>query len=137
VGKIFVFSDGGAIGNPGPAAVGVIVKDEKGRILASFGKFIGHATNNIAEYQGVIKALKWIKEKGQISPSFQIHFFLDSRLVVNQLRGIFKVKEAKLRELILKIRGLEQELGGDIFYHLVPRKKNFLADLEVKKVLFP
>ena len=58
--KIFVFADGGARGNPGPAAIGVVVKDEEGKVLTQFGKSIGETTNNVAEYKAVIEALNWI-----------------------------------------------------------------------------
>jgi len=131
--KFFVFTDGGALGNPGPAAVGVVIRCENGKVLAQFGKFIGRTTNNVAEYQAVIEALKWILSHVPC-PMSRVTFFLDSRLVVNQLNGFFKIKDAKLRELIVQVRQLEQELGGNISYHLIPREKNFLADREVKKI---
>ena len=130
--KLSIFCDGGAIGNPGPAAVGVVIKDEKGKILTQFGKAIGHATNNTAEYMGVVKALERLKFEIRNS-KFEIEridFYLDSMLVVNQLNGIFKIKNPKLREMVLKIRNLEQEVGGKIFYHFIPREKN-LAHLLV------
>ena len=142
--KLFVFTDGGALDNPGPAAVGVVIRRENGKVLTSFGKFIGNTTNNVAEYQGVIEALNWLKNNFQFSISpkanqapliFNFQFFLDSRLVVNQLNGLFKIKNPKLRELIFKVRQLEQELGGSISYQHIPREKNFLADAEVKKIL--
>ena len=136
--KLFVFTDGGASGNPGPAAVGVVIRQENGKVLTSFGKNIGRTTNNVAEYTAVIEALRWLKENKEMwkweAGSESVHFFLDSRLVVNQLNGFFKIKDAKLRELIVQVRQLEQELGGNISYHLIPREKNFLADREVKKI---
>ncbi|MBL7150450.1 ribonuclease HI family protein [Candidatus Microgenomates bacterium] len=129
-----IYCDGGAIGNPGPAAVGVVIQDEKGKVLTQFGKPIGHATNNIAEYMGVIEALKCLNVRGSIlrqssgqgfgARGQRVDFYLDSRLVVNQLNGVFKVKNPKLRELVLKIRNLEQEVGAEIFYHYIPREKN-------------
>lgn len=132
--KLLIFTDGGAIGNPGPAAVGVVVKDERGKFLTSFGEFIGTTTNNVAEYQAVIEALKWL-QLHVTCYMLHISFFLDSRLVVNQLNGLFKIKNAKLRELVIKVRQLEQAVGGNISYQFIPREKNFLADREVKKVL--
>lgn len=134
--KLFVFTDGGAIDNPGPAAIGVVIKIGE-KTIAKFGKRIGTATNNVAEYTAVIEAMKWLDENYQIIKlsSCQIEFFLDSKLVVNQLNGVFKVKEPNLRNLIVKIRQLEQALGGGISYQSIPREKNFAADSEVKKAL--
>lgn len=133
--KFTIFCDGGARGNPGPAAIAFVVIAD-GKTIYKFAKAIGKATNNVAEYQAVIEALKWLKNKSPIT-NYQspITFFLDSQLIVNQLRGFYKIKDAKLRNLIIKIRGLEQEIGGKIFYHLVPRAKNQLADSLVNQIL--
>lgn len=134
--KLTIFCDGGARGNPGPAAIAFVVVVD-GKILYKFAKAIGRATNNVAEYRAVIEALNWLKENPKIihSPLSILHFYLDSQLIVNQLRGFYKIKDAKLRNLIIKIRGLEQEIGGKIFYHLVPRAKNQLADSLVNQIL--
>lgn len=132
--RLTVFADGGARGNPGPAATGFVVKDSSGKIIHQQGKYIGKATNNVAEYQAVIEALKWIKSSIQY-PVSSIQFFLDSKLIVNQLNGLFKVKEIKMRNLIIKVRQLEREVGGNVFYQLVPRQKNLLADSLVNQIL--
>lgn len=136
--KLIIFTDGGARGNPGPAAIGVVIKSETGQNLALFSQLLGESTNNIAEYQAVIAALEWLKENKQINKyaNMQIvQFYLDSKLVVNQLNGFFKIKDSRLRELLLKIRQLEQEVGGNIYYNLVPREKNWEADALVNKAL--
>ncbi len=136
--KLIIFTDGGARGNPGPAAVGVVIKTEEGQILATISQTLGETTNNVAEYQGVVAALEWIKKNKQINKyaNMQIvQFFLDSKLVVNQLNGLYKIKENHLKELILKVRQLEQEVGGDIYYGLIPREKNWEADSLVNKAL--
>ena len=132
--QLSVFCDGGARGNPGPAAIGFVVKGDSGKILKKCGKFIGRATNNVAEYQAVIEALTWLKSEIQNS-KFKIQFFLDSRLVVNQLNGLFKIKNNKLRQLIVKVRQLEQEVGGNVSYHLIERSKNQEADQLVNETL--
>lgn len=132
--RIFVFADGGARGNPGPAAIGVIIKNNQGKILAKFGKYIGRATNNVAEYMAVIGALKWIKNSIQYSVS-SIQFFLDSKLIVNQLNGYYKIKNGNLRNLIIEVRKLEKEVGGNVFYRLIPRAKNRPADFLVNQTL--
>lgn len=131
---MIVHTDGGARGNPGPAAVGVVI-EEHGKTLASFGKQIGETTNNVAEYTAAVEALKWIKNYlPQIRVPLHgatIQFYLDSNLVVQQLNGRFKVKEPKLRELLAQIRILEAELGVVIQYSLIPREQNRRADFLV------
>jgi ribonuclease HI len=131
---LIVFTDGGARGNPGPAAVGYVIKNSLGRILCQQSMFVGQTTNNVAEYRAVIEALKWLIKKTNLNYS-QINFFLDSKLVVNQLNGFYKVKETKMRNLIIEVRQLERELGGNVFYHLIPRQKNKLADSLVNQTL--
>jgi len=131
-----IFTDGGARGNPGPAAVGVIVKNQQGERLASFGQFIGRATNNVAEYQGVMAALEWlITYQNEISNCQQINFYLDSTLVVNQLSGRFKIKDLKLKNLIIKIKDLEKKISQEIFYKFIPRTENYQADFLVNQAL--
>lgn len=130
--NIVIHTDGGARGNPGPAAIGVLVEQD-GKTLAAFGKKIGETTNNVAEYTAVVEALKHIKKESD--KIFQINFFLDSRLVVEQLNGRFKVKEPRLRELLAQVRILEQEIGSLIHYHLVPREQNTRADFLVNQAL--
>ena len=131
--KLSVFADGGARGNPGPAAVGFVVKEGR-RTLVRKGKSIGRTTNNVAEYQAVIEALKWIISGIKSRPS-TIDFFLDSKLIVNQLNGIFKIKNYRLRNLIVKVRQLEREVGGNVSYHFIPRTKNQEADTLVNQSL--
>lgn len=134
--KLIIFTDGGARGNPGPAAIGVVIKSEDGQNLASFSQTLGESTNNIAEYQAVVAALEWLKNNKHLTFNIQqYNFLLDSKLVVNQLNGFFKIKDSRLRELLLKIRQLEQEVGGNIYYNLVPRQKNWEADALVNKAL--
>ncbi len=131
-----IFTDGGARGNPGPAAVGVVVKGQNGERLTAFGKFIGQATNNVAEYQAVIAALEWLEKESQIFSGYQqINFYLDSALVVNQLNGKFKVKDLKLKNLIIKIKSLEKNISQKTFYQFIPRAENYQADFLVNQTL--
>lgn len=127
-----IFTDGGAIGNPGPAAIGVVVK-KNSQTVKKIAKYLGKTTNNVAEYMAVIEALEWLKTNGPWSG--EKVFWLDSKLVVNQLNGFFKVKDYKLRNLIVKVRELEREVGGNIIYRHVRREKNQEADALVKSVL--
>jgi ribonuclease HI len=135
--NIIIHTDGGARGNPGPAAIGVVIVEKKsptdlGKEIAAFGKRIGETTNNVAEYTAVLEALLWMKENYKQNVQ-GIRFFLDSTLVVNQLNGLFRVKEAHLRELLVKVRMLEGEVSGEISYHYVPREQNRRADFFVNK----
>jgi len=128
-----IHTDGGARGNPGPAAIGVVV-EKNNNLIYQLGKTIGDTTNNVAEYTAVVEALLYIKHV-KIEKQTKINFILDSMLVVNQLNGLFKIKEPKLRELVMKIRVLESETGGIITYRAVSRELNKLADLLVNKAL--
>lgn len=136
--KYFIYTDGGARGNPGQGAIGAVIKAENNRILQSIYQRIGKTTNNIAEYSAVVKALEWIKENVsvlQCDNETIFQFFLDSTLVVNQLKGLFKVKDGNLRNLLFTVRTLEQEICGKIYYHIIPREKNYEADALVNKAL--
>lgn len=133
--QLIIHTDGGARGNPGPAAVGVVIDQEKKR-LAEFAKTIGETTNNVAEYTAVIEALKWLKNNGRhFAGDTTIQFFLDSNLVVQQLNGKFKVKEPRLRDLLFTVRALEQEVKGEIHYRAVPREQNRRADFLLNQAL--
>jgi ribonuclease HI len=132
-----IFTDGGSKGNPGISSIGG-VGYINGKKVFEFKKSIGIATNNDAEYQALIEALRNIKNQilnikntGQIS---KIEFNSDSRLMVNQVRGLFKIKNGRIKEYILIIRGLEQEINLPITYSYVPREQNKEADLLVNSV---
>lgn len=127
---IEVFCDGGARGNPGPAAYGFVVK-LGAQIVKREGKTIGIATNNVAEYTAVIAALKWLIQDYQ---GEDLNFFLDSQLAVSQLSGLYKIKNAAIRNLVFEIRTLEAQFG-QIKYNYVPREKNMEADHLVNAAL--
>src|SRR3990172_6149242 len=93
--ELIVYTDGGARGNPGQAAVGVFIQTSTGK-LYSLSKAIGIATNNIAEYKAVLYALDWISENIKDENLF-FHFYLDSQLVCRQLSGIYKIKNLELK----------------------------------------
>lgn len=134
---ISIYTDGGARKNPGPAAVGVVIKSETGVPIASFGKALGTATNNTAEYEGVIVALDWVK-KAQADVGISaggVRFFLDSLLVVMQLTGKYRVKEPHLKTLLYRIREQERHLNIPISYSHIPREQNWEADALVNKTL--
>jgi len=130
--KIKIFTDGGARGNPGPAAIGIVIKDENGRLLKSIGESIGRATNNQAEYQAVIRALDYVvSEIGEA----EIEIFLDSQLVACQLNGEYKIKDPGLKPLFYRVREQVMKLGGKVSFIHIPREKNKEADLLLNQVL--
>lgn len=129
-----IFTDGGARGNPGPAAIGVVILDDNNNEVVKFGKKIGETTNNVAEYKAVVFALEWV-EKNLEENLEQINFYIDSLLVVNQLNGKFKIKNLNLKDLIIQIKNLEKILQLKVFYNHIPREKNVLADFLVNTSL--
>jgi ribonuclease HI len=92
---LIAHSDGGARGNPGPAGYGVVIKDETGRKVAALSEYLGHQTNNFAEYQGLIAALEYAIKHGPKA----LKLISDSELLVRQIKGIYKVKNAVLQDL--------------------------------------
>lgn len=128
--KFTLYTDGGARGNPGPGAVGVILKNEKGEKIYESSKYLGPATNNEAEYKALIHGLQVAKEK---EPT-ELRCFLDSELVVKQLNGQYKVKNAKLKILFDEIKKLQLQIPNVIFVHIL-RTKNKDADKLVNTAL--
>lgn len=132
--KLVVFTDGASRGNPGPASFGLTVSDTSGKILLEVGEYIGKTTNNVAEYTAVLKALQKIKEKFSLVGDIEISFFADSKLVVEQLSGRFKIKSLHLKQIYDEIRLIAQEFKIVTFTH-VPRAKNAEADRLANKAL--
>lgn len=145
--KLIVHTDGGARGNPGPAAVGVVIEiyqsdqftnptNENANVI-EFGKRIGETTNNVAEYTAVREALTCLRNYpiSKLSNNPIIQFYLDSNLVVQQLNGNFKIKDANLQKLAFDVRILEKECGGEVTYSYIPREENTRADYLVNKAL--
>lgn len=133
--KLKIFTDGGSSGNPGPAAVGaVVLGDDDNCFVKRLGKKIGLTTNNVAEYTGIIEALRFVLSLDNFSIE-EINFFSDSQLVVNQLKGIYRIKDPNLKQLVKEVRSLEEKLNTDIKYHLIPREMNTEADKIVKSLL--
>ncbi|HSX18975.1 MAG TPA: ribonuclease HI family protein, partial [Candidatus Saccharimonadales bacterium] len=122
--------DGGSRGNPGHAAYGFVVKDD-GKTTKEEGGYLGIATNNFAEYTAIVKALTWLKEH---HPKKEIKFFLDSQLAQSQLSGLYKIKNAQIREMVITIKGLENEFK-QISYTHIPREQNKEADRQVNLAL--
>ena len=115
--------DGGARGNPGPAGYGVRIEQADGALIDEFSESIGIATNNVAEYRGLIAALEWAKRQGHS----RVHVRSDSQLLVQQMLGRYKVKHPGLQPLHAKARLLAHEIGRVTFEH-VRRESNAHAD---------
>jgi ribonuclease HI len=120
---IVAYIDGGARGNPGPAGFGVRIEQPGGTLIEEFGESIGVATNNVAEYRALLAALEWAKRHGHD----RLHVRSDSLLLVQQMLGNYKVKNAGLQPLHAKARALAREIGGVTFEH-VGRSLNAHAD---------
>lgn len=127
-----VHCDGASRGNPGPAAAGFVVL-KNGKEFVRVGKSIGEVTNNVAEYTAVLAALSWFIEKRLIEKP--LTFVLDSQLVVNQLQGIYKIKNKKLMVLAAQIKSLEKKFTGLVVYKNVARENNTIADAVVNQIL--
>jgi ribonuclease HI len=120
---IRVYIDGGARGNPGPAGYGVRIEDPDGTLIEELYAPLGIATNNVAEYNGLLAALKWAVDHGHRD----VHIRSDSELLVKQMRGEYKVKNEGLLPLVARARLLLMELGNVRFEH-VRREMNKEAD---------
>lgn len=131
---IIIHTDGGARGNPGPAACAFIAEVE-GKIVQEDSNFLGNSTNNYAEYHGVLLALKWLKKNYKILNVGTVTFYLDSELVVRQLTGVYKVKDKKLISLFLEVGKFLRDINLRVGYKHIPRAKNKIADLLVNQEL--
>ena len=128
--RLVVNVDGGSRGNPGPAAIGVVVSDAGGKVLEEHGERIGEATNNVAEYRALLRGI----ERAAKLDASELELVGDSELVVRQVRGDYKVKDATLRGLHRQVR-LALEGFEDWSIRHVPREENAEADRLVNEVL--
>ncbi len=120
---LIAHSDGGARGNPGPAGYGVVIQDQTGRKVAALSQYLGHQTNNFAEYQGLIAALEYAIEHGPKA----LKLISDSELLVRQIKGIYKVKNSTLQELHGRAKELIAQLDWFSIAHAL-REHNREAD---------
>jgi len=134
--ELNIYTDGGSRGNPGPAALGVYIKNDKGRVIAEIGKRLGVTTNNVAEYSAILSAFDWVSENLQKLPNLtKINFFMDSQLASSQLNGLYKIKNSGLRDIFFQIKQKENEIAISITYSHIPREKNKDADRMVNMAL--
>jgi ribonuclease HI len=128
--KLVVNVDGGARGNPGPAAIGAVVKSADGEVLEERGERIGTATNNVAEYRALLLGIERARELG----ASELDLIGDSELIVRQVKGEYKVKDATLRELHGEVRKALRPFESWSIRH-VRREQNAEADRLVNQVL--
>ena len=122
-GRFVAHIDGGARGNPGPAGWGAVIQATTGETTVELMGALPHSTNNVAEYSGLIAALDWCVEHG----ASEVHIRSDSLLLVQQMRGVYKVKSEGLKPLFGRARLLAYKIGKVTFEH-VPREQNVEAD---------
>ncbi len=132
--KVIIYTDGGARGNPGPAAIGAVINIEGAN--KTYGEYIGKATNNEAEYQALIFALKKTKSLlGKLkAKQAEVHCFLDSELVVKQLNHEYKIENENMQKLFITIWNLTLDFKSVVFSH-IPRHQNKKADSLVNEAL--
>lgn len=132
--KLIINTDGGSRGNPGPSACAFVAFDGTGKPIMEDGKYLGICTNNEAEYQAVILALEKIVQLKSGEVIEKIEFKADSKLIVEQLSGRFKVKNPRMQVLHASVRELEKNLVN-VCYIYVPRAENYQADKLVNQIL--
>lgn len=134
--KLVIYTDGGSRGNPGPSAIGVVIKNEKESLIKKYGEFLGKKTNNEVEYEAVISALKKVKALfgKETAKKMQILIKMDSELVKKQLSGEYKIEEERLFPYFIKIWNLKMDFGKIEFQH-IPREQNKEADALVNEEL--
>lgn len=128
--KARLYTDGGARGNPGPAAYAYVLETDDGTVLAAHGEAIGVATNNVAEYRALVEGLRKARELAV----GEVEVVSDSELLVKQMRGEYRVKNEALRELVAEATSLARRLGR-VHYTAVRREHNELADRLVNEAL--
>ena len=128
--KLTIYTDGGSRGNPGPSATGVVIKNNKGKILSAYGEFLGAQTNNYAEYSALISGLK--KAKGL--KAAEVECVMDSELICKQMQLKYKVKEPTLQKLFIQAYNAAAQFKKITYKHTL-RAGNSEADAEVNKIL--
>jgi ribonuclease HI len=134
--KIIIYIDGGSRGNPGPAAIAFLFCNEKGGIFKKYSEYLGEKTNNEAEYEAAISALKKFKALfgKKLAQNSEIEIRSDSELLVKQLNGEYKILDPKIQNLFLELWNLKLDFKK-VKFKLIPREKNKEADKLVNETL--
>jgi ribonuclease HI len=126
--KLSVHIDGSSLGNPGPGGAGVLITDERGRVLCEMSVPLGIVTNNQAEYRALLEALRWLAEQGA---SGEVEILTDSKLLYEQVSGRYRLRNPELARLMESARALMS--GLNVSFTLVERGENSRADLLARK----
>jgi len=134
--EIIIYTDGGSRGNPGPSAIGVVIKDEKEKTLKTYGEKIGVGTNNEAEYKAIIFALEKAKLflGKKTAKQTEVHMKMDSELAYKQLRGEYKLNNENIQKFFIQIHNLKLDFKKVTFEH-IRREFNKEADAALNKAL--
>ncbi len=136
ISHIIIYTDGGSRSNPGEAASGVYITDAEGNKITGFGKRLGIATNNVAEYTAVILGLEWvISHRNDFANELTVDFLMDSLLVCSQVSGVWKVKNEALGNLLGILREKQRLTNAKVTYAHIRREKNKEADRYVNLAL--
>ncbi len=139
-----IHTDGGSRGNPGPSSIGVVIRSKEGSLVREYGEYIGITTNNDAEYQAAIFALKKLKHLigKEKSANSTVEVLVDSELLERQLNGHYKIMDAKIQHHFMELWNLKVDFGEVIFKHIfreqnkaADRMVNFALDKETNKLL--
>ncbi len=133
--ELNIYTDGGSRGNPGISGYGLVVYDEKQKIICKESKFLGIKTNNEAEYLAIIGALEWIKKSQSFLNITKINFFADSQLMIRQLQGVYKVKAPTLLPLFSRAQQLLIQINLPYAFQDIRRESNELADKLANKAM--
>lgn len=129
--EVKIYTDGGSRGNPGPSAGAYVITDLNDAVIEKSGYYLGITTNNQAEYQALRRGL----ERARLLGATKLHVFMDSLLVVNQLKGIFKVRNRELWPIYEATAEFSKEHFKEVLFTHVPREFNKVADAEVNRIL--
>jgi len=134
--RFTIQADGGARGNPGPAGSGAVVRDESGKTVGEVAEFLGHTTNNVAEYTALVRALELLSSLLGPDAVKETHVAveMDSKLVIEQMKGAWKIKHPNMKPLAARAAELCRQFASVSFTH-IPREKNGAADALANKAM--
>ena len=133
--KYLIQADGGARGNPGPAGSGAVIYDESREVVGEVSQFLGHATNNVAEYTAIVSALELLLSiVGSEAKQTHVAVEMDSKLVIEQMKGVWKIKHPNMKPLAARAAELSRAFASVSYQH-IPREKNGAADALANKAM--
>lgn len=131
---LVIHTDGGARGNPGPAASAFTARNSQNELLHEENRYLGETTNNVAEYTALCMAWDWLNLKNNLELT-EVNFLLDSELIVKQMNGVYKIKDPKLSQLAVRIKSQQKLAKFAVKYLHIPRAENSEADALVNAAM--